>query len=94
LQQRSSAADVSLTRFLNRLSSCYYQQTSFALIGHSQRAELDSAANSTEKRYSEGNMPTSDRALKNMDTDLFTGKFTCTFNWPEERMRHVSPGSD
>jgi hypothetical protein len=26
------------------------QQASFALIGHSQRAELDSAANSTEKR--------------------------------------------
>jgi hypothetical protein len=28
-----------------------YQQTSFALIGHSQREELDSAANSTEKHY-------------------------------------------
>jgi hypothetical protein len=27
-----------------------YQQTSFALIGHSQRAELDSAANSTKKQ--------------------------------------------
>jgi hypothetical protein len=29
-----------------------YQQASFALIGHSQRAELDSAANSTVKHYS------------------------------------------
>jgi hypothetical protein len=29
-----------------------YQQASFVLIGHSQRAELDSAANSTEKHYS------------------------------------------
>jgi hypothetical protein len=29
-----------------------YQQTSSALIGHSQRAELGSAANSIEKHYS------------------------------------------
>jgi hypothetical protein len=52
MRELSSAADVSLTRLLNRLSFCCLLAASFALIGHSQRAELNSASNSAETDYS------------------------------------------
>jgi hypothetical protein len=57
LQQGSSAADASITRLMNTLSSS-------ALIGHSQRAELDSAANSSEKHYKN-----CDRSKRSSDLD-------------------------
>jgi hypothetical protein len=37
--------------FWTNWASAVYQQAFFALIGHSQRAELDLAASSTEKHY-------------------------------------------
>jgi hypothetical protein len=52
LQQLSSATDASMTWLLKQTAPAAYQQTFFALVGHFQRAELDSAANSREKHYS------------------------------------------
>jgi hypothetical protein len=39
-----SPASASVIWLLNRLAPAVYQQTSFVVIGHSQRAELDSVA--------------------------------------------------
>jgi hypothetical protein len=53
MQERSSAADASITWLLNRLSSYCLSADLLALIGHSQSADLDSVANSTEKHCSQ-----------------------------------------
>jgi hypothetical protein len=52
LQHHSSAADASITRLLNRPSSCSLSADHLCTDWSLKRAELDSAANSTEKHYS------------------------------------------
>jgi hypothetical protein len=52
LQQCSSAANASITQLLKRMSSYSLSEDLLELIGHSQKAKLDSDANSTENHYS------------------------------------------
>jgi hypothetical protein len=47
-RQHISSADTSITRFVTH-RSCRSSAISFALIGRSQRVELDSTANSSKK---------------------------------------------
>jgi hypothetical protein len=53
LQQHSLAVDASVTWLLTDWVPAAYQQTSCVLIGHWQRADLDSAASSSEEHYSQ-----------------------------------------
>jgi hypothetical protein len=58
LQQRSSAADASVARLLNRLSSSCLPADLLCAYWSLTRAELESAASSTDKHYNTNRLTT------------------------------------